>query len=115
MEDFAFACLYGHQVPQMADLRLPDTMDAPEALLDAVGIPGQVIVDHQVSALQVDAFACRFGCHQDLSFLVLAEAFLGSGSLFPAETAMNGDHGLSTSQHGTDALGQVVKGIAVFG
>jgi hypothetical protein len=30
-----------------------------EALLQAVGVPGQIIIDHQVRALQVDALT---GC-----------------------------------------------------
>src|SRR5438128_7981510 len=115
MEDFTLARLYGHQVPEMADFGLPDTVDAPETLLNTVGIPGQVIVDHEVSTLQVDAFACRVGGHQDLYILVLAKGFLGPGSLFPAQAAMNGDHGLGASEHGADALRQVVERITVFG
>ena len=43
----------------MADLRLADTMDAAKALFEAVWIPWQVIIDHKVRALKVDAFT---GC-----------------------------------------------------
>lgn len=32
-------------------------MDAAEALFDLVGIPRQVVIDHQMPALEVDAFA----------------------------------------------------------
>ena len=49
----------------MADLGLADAVDAPEALLDPVGVPGQVVVDHQVGALEVDALARRVGGEQD--------------------------------------------------
>ena len=56
--DIALAGLGGDQVPQMADLRLPDTVNAPKALLQAVGVPGKIVVDHQVGALQVNALAC---------------------------------------------------------
>ena len=35
----------------LLDLGLPDSMDAPEPLLNSVWIPRQVIVDHQVCAL----------------------------------------------------------------
>jgi hypothetical protein len=42
----------------VADLGLADAMDATEALLQLVRIPGQVVVDHQVrAALEVHAFA----------------------------------------------------------
>jgi len=41
----------------MADLRLTDTVDAAKTLFDAVRVPGQIVVDHQVGALQVDPFA----------------------------------------------------------
>ena len=59
--DVALAGLVGDQVPQMADLGLADAVDAAEALLQAVRVPGQVVVDHQVGALQVDAFAGGVG------------------------------------------------------
>ena len=36
-------------------------LDTPETLLDAVRVPGQVVVDDQVGALQVDALACGVG------------------------------------------------------
>ncbi|HLT37652.1 MAG TPA: hypothetical protein VK034_15270, partial [Enhygromyxa sp.] len=41
----------------MTDLLLTDSVDSAEALLEPVGVPRQVIVDHQVRALKVDAFA----------------------------------------------------------
>src|SRR5207249_5224717 len=40
LEDLALARLTGNQVPEVADLRLPDTVNAPEALFQPVGIPG---------------------------------------------------------------------------
>ena len=41
----------------MANLSLADAMDAAKALFESVWIPRQVIVHHQVSALEIDAFA----------------------------------------------------------
>ena len=38
----------------MADLRLADAVDAAEALFQPVRVPGQVVVDHQVGALQMN-------------------------------------------------------------
>jgi hypothetical protein len=42
----------------MADLGLADAVDATETLLDPVGIPEPVAVDHRLRALPVDARAC---------------------------------------------------------
>ena len=47
--DLALAGVGGDQVPEVADLGLADAVDAAEALLDPVGVPGQVVVDHQVA------------------------------------------------------------------
>ena len=59
--DVALAGLLGDQVPEVADLGLADAMDAAEALFQAVGVPGQVVVDHEVGALEVDALAGGVG------------------------------------------------------
>ena len=72
-EDLAFAGVAGDEVPQPADLFLADAVDAAEALLDAVGVPRQVVVDHQVRGLQVQAFAGSVGGEQDLAVAVLGE------------------------------------------
>ena len=57
----ALAGLFGDQVPHVADLGLADAVHAAEALLDAVGVPRQVVVDQQVGALEVDALAGGVG------------------------------------------------------
>src|SRR5208283_1040342 len=53
-----FAGLFCHQVPEMTHFGLAYAVDAAETLLNTVGVPWEVIVDHQVSALEVDALAC---------------------------------------------------------
>src|SRR5262249_39210489 len=63
--DVAFAGLFSHQVPEVTDLRLPDAVNTPEPLLQAIGVPRQVVVDHQVGTLQVDALARCIGGEQD--------------------------------------------------
>ena len=73
----------------MADLGLADAVDAAEALFQAVGVPGQVVVDHQVGALEVDAFAGGVGGDQDLDFLVLRERFLGLAPVLAADAAVD--------------------------
>ena len=50
----------------MTDLCLADPVDAAEALFQPVRVPRQVVVDHQVAALQVDAFAGGVGRQQYL-------------------------------------------------
>ena len=64
MEDLALAGVVGDQVPQVADLGLADAVDAAEPLLDPVRVPRQVVVDHQVRALQVQALARGVGGDQ---------------------------------------------------
>ena len=99
----------------MADFRLADAVDAAEALLQAVRIPGQVVVDHQVGALQVDAFASGVGRDQDLHFLVVRECFLRLAPLLAAHAAVDDDDRLGPPEQGADPLGQVVQGVAVLG
>ena len=56
----------------MAHLGLADAVDPAEPLLDAVGVPRQVVVDHEVGALQVQALAGGIGRDQDVDVLVAA-------------------------------------------
>ena len=72
-EHLALAGVSGDEVPQPADLFLADAVDAAEALLDAVGVPRQVVVDHQMRGLEVQALAGRVGGEQDLAVGVLGE------------------------------------------
>ena len=48
-------------------------MDAAEALFEAVRIPRQVVVDHQVGVLEVDAFTGGVGGDEDADLGVGAE------------------------------------------
>ena len=59
--------LLGDEVPQAADLFLADAVDAAEALLDPVRVPRQVVVDHQMCGLEVQALAGCVGGEQDLA------------------------------------------------
>ena len=111
----ALARLGGDQVPEVADLGLADAVDTAEALLEAVGVPGQVIVDHEVGALEVDAFAGGVGGEEDAHLGVVAERFLGGMALLAAQAAVDGDDGLFASQAAGDAGMQIVESIAVFG
>ncbi|MNT13821.1 hypothetical protein D3C72_1488020 [compost metagenome] len=46
LEYFTFAGFVGNNVPQMADLILTNSVDTAETLLQTVGVPGQVVIDH---------------------------------------------------------------------
>jgi hypothetical protein len=93
LEDVALAGLGGDHVPQVADLGLADAVDAAEALLQAVGVPRQVVVDHQVGVLQVHAFAGRVGGQQHPHGGVVAEQLLHLAALFAFDAAVDHDHG----------------------
>ena len=92
--DLALAGLLGDQVPEVADLGLADAVDAAEALLEAVRVPRQVVVDHQVGALQVDALAGGVGGQQHLHLGVVPERLLRLQPLLAAHAAVDDDHGL---------------------
>ena len=51
---------------------------AADALLDALGVPGQVVVDHQIAELQVDALGGGLGGNQNGG--VVAEVFHQGGA-----------------------------------
>jgi hypothetical protein len=113
--DVALARFFGHQVPEVADLGLADAVDAAEALLQPVRVPRQVVVDHQVRALQVDALAGGVGGQQHLHFGVVLEGLLHLQALFAADAAVDDDHGFLAAEQRGDALLQIVEGVAVLG
>ncbi|MBT9156924.1 MAG: hypothetical protein DDT37_01915 [Firmicutes bacterium] len=64
----------------MAHLGLPNAMNAPETLLEAVRVPGEVVVDHKVGALQVDALARCIGSDEHAHGRVLLKELFGLAS-----------------------------------
>ena len=90
--DLALARLVRDQIPEVANLGLADAMDPPESLFQAVRVPGQVVVDHQVRTLKVDAFASRVGGHQHLHQRIVLERFLRLQALLPTHTSMDDLH-----------------------
>ena len=111
----ALARLFRQQIPEMAYFGLPDAVDAAEPLFEAVRVPGQVIVDHQMRALQVDALAGGVGSQQDENVLVLFEGFLGFGSLLTAHPAVNRDERFGSAEERAEPLAQIVQRVAVLG
>ena len=96
--DVALARLLGDEVPQVADLGLADAVDAAEALLEAVRVPGQVVVDHQVGALEVDALAGGVGGEQHLHLGVVPERLLRLQPLLAAHAAVDHDDRLRAAE-----------------
>jgi hypothetical protein len=95
----------------VADLGLADAVDAPEALFQPVRVPGQVVVDHQVGALEVDAFAGGIGGEQHQHLRVVPEGLLGLEPVLAVDAAVDDDHG-SPGPAGRDALHEVAQGVA---
>ena len=114
-EHLAFPGGKGHQIPQMAHFGLADAVDAPEALLDPVRVPRQVVVDHQVGPLQVHPFPGGVGGHQHPRPRVVAEAVLDAAAILPFHPAVDVFHRLRPAQPGLNFRGQVMEGVFMFG
>ena len=76
LEDAPLDGVGGDEVEDQAVLLLPVAVDAPHALLEAVGVPGDVVVEEDVADLQVDPLAGRLGRREYLH-RALAELLLG--------------------------------------
>ena len=66
LKDAALDGVSGHEVEDQAILGLTITVDAAHPLFEAVGVPGDVVVEQDVAALEVDALASRLGRDEDL-------------------------------------------------
>ena len=107
--------LLGQQIPEVANLSLADAVDAAETLFQTIRIPWQVVVHHEVGALEIDTFAGCVGGKQNLDFRIVPERLLRLHPLLAPHPAMDEDHALLAAQKGGEATFQVVQGIAVFG
>jgi hypothetical protein len=113
--DVALARLLGDEVPQMADLGLADAVNTPETLLEPIRVPGQIVVDHQVGALKVDALASRVGRQQHPHLGIVPEGFLRFHALLAAQTAMDDDDGGIAAEQRAYTRLQIVERVAVLG
>ena len=114
-EDLALAGVGGDEVPQAADLLLADAVDAAETLLDAVGVPRQVVVDHQVRGLKVEALAGGVGGEQDLDVAVLGELLGDQTPFTTAHASVDRLDRVRLAEQGADLALEVVQGVAVLG
>ena len=115
LEDLTLARLGRDEVPHVADLGLADAVDSPEPLLDPVRIPRQVVVDHQVRALEVDALPGGVGRDEHADVGILAERLLRFAAHLTPHAAVDLDDRLASSQQRADAVGQVVERVAMLG
>ncbi len=99
----------------MADLSLADAVDAAEALLQAVGVPGEVVVDHQVRALEVYALAGGVVGDHEEDIRVLGEGYDCLTAFIASETAVDHDDLLVLAAQRPDLLGQVEERILRLG
>jgi hypothetical protein len=109
------AGLLGDHVPEVANLGLPDAVDAAEALLETVGVPGQVVVHHKVRPLEVDAFAGGVGGEKDLDHGIVEEGFLRFAALLAPLVAVDHGHRLGAAKERRDAILQIGQCVAVLG
>jgi hypothetical protein len=93
--------------PQAAYLELADAVDPAEALFESVRVPGQVVVDHQVRPLEVEALTGGVGGNQDLAVEVLGELLGDPAPLPPPYAAMDGDDSSGAPEESADTVGQV--------
>src|SRR5438128_1850903 len=98
----------------MANLLLADTVNAPEPLLKAVGIPRQIVVHHQVGALEIDPFTSGVGGNQHPDFRVGTEKGLKFQPFVTVRAAMNGDNGIVAAKHTRDFFMEIIESVAVF-
>ena len=64
------------EIEDQAVLALAVAVDAAHPLLEAVGVPRNVVIEQDVADLKVDPFARGLGGHEDLD-LAFAELLLG--------------------------------------
>ena len=100
----ALAGLVRYQIPQMTDLRLADPVDTTEALLQPIRVPGQVVVDHQMGALQVDAFSRSVSRQKYLDLRIVPEGFLHRQASLAAHAAVDDDDRRLAAEQRRDAL-----------
>src|SRR5690606_11002332 len=113
--DVALARLLRDEIPEVADLLLADAVDATEPLLEAIRIPRQIVVDHQIGALEVDAFASGIRRDEHPNLEVTPDRCLHPHSLVAVRAAVERHDRIWVPQHAGDLLLQVVQRVAVLG
>ena len=87
----------------------------PKRCSRRLGFHGQVVVHHQVRALQVDALAGGVGGEQDLHLGVEQEALLRLAPLLAPHPAVDQDHRVLAAEQGADLALEVGERVPVLG
>ena len=115
LEHIALARFRGHHVPEVADLGLANAMDTAKALFQPVGVPWQVVVDHQVGVLEVHALPQQHPWRVARAWRVVAEQLLDLPAILAFDPAMDGDNGRGIAEQSADLLLQIAQRVAVLG
>ena len=99
----------------MTNLLLTDAVDATETLFEAVWVPRQVVVHHQVGVLEVNAFTGGIGRNKNAYFGVGTKDRLNAAALIAMRAAVDGDDGVGIAQHPGDLLVKIVQCVAMLG
>ena len=99
----------------MADLGLADAMNAPEPLLQPIRVPWQVVVHHQIRALEIYALTRSIRSNQHANVWVGPKQRLKSAAFVAMRSAMDSDDRLGIADHPCDPLVEVVQSVAMFG
>ena len=117
LQDAAFDGVGGHEVEDQAVLALAVAVDAAHPLLEAVRVPGDVVVEEDVADLEVDALARGLGGDQDLD-LAFAELLLGveAGARLVARARLHAAvDAADTEAPGLEARHEVVQRVLELG
>jgi hypothetical protein len=110
-----FTGLFGHQVPQMAYFGLADAVDTAKTLLNAVGVPRQIVIDHKVGTLEIDALTRSIRGKQHIHHWVMFERFLRFHTILAAHTSMDHDHGFLAAQQCCNPELKIIQCIPMLG
>ena len=112
----AFAGFRRYQVPQVADFGLADSVDAAETLLKPVGIPRQVVIDHEIrAALEVHAFAGRIVGQQEPDRRIVVECGDDCAPPVAGDTAVDHRDAFRLAGAVADSAGEIFEGVPGFG
>ena len=99
----------------MAHFRLADPVNTPEALLKPVGIPRQVVIDHQVRPLQVDSLSGGVRSKKHLNVRVMPEGFLCLEAFFAFLATVDDCNGSFASEQRGDPAPEIMQRVEVLG
>ncbi len=114
LEHLALTGVRCDEIPQMTDLGLTNAMNASEALLKSIGIPRQIVIDHEMRTLQIDALARSIGCDEYPHVLVLRKAMLSRPAVITGHSAANHHNRIWVTQQNADFLLEIKQRVLML-